>query len=236
MSAGDAGGFPFEPEIAGVNIVLMGHFNPAIFTPAWFGLTGLLPKRAAEKAALGVAHAQRTEFEAEWLDFQVTTSHLLASTSQAPYGRLSDLVVSLFRDTLPHTPLLALGINRYVHFRVRNLAERDRIGRTLAPVDCWGDWSRDLGDDGHRGGMTSLTMSQVAPARRPNTDQINARVERSNVIEDKETGVFVQVNDHYGAEDERSAGPYLTGILKDGFEASLRHSDSIIGQVMSLAS
>lgn len=219
-----------------MNIVLIGHFNPAIFTPAWFGLTELLPKRAAEEAILGVAHAQQTEFEAGWLNLQVTTSHFAASTAHAPYGRLRDLVVSLFRDTLPHTPLRSLGINRYVHFRVRSLAERDRIGRTLAPVQCWGDWSRDLGDDGHRGGMTSLTMTQVAPTGRPNTDQINARVERSKVIEDTNTGVFVQVNDHYGAEERQSAGPYLTGILKDRLEASLRHSDSIIDQVMSLAS
>lgn len=236
MSAGDARGLRTEPEIAGVNIVLLGHFNPAIFTPAWFGLTGLLPKRVAEEAKLHGAHAHHTEFEAAWLHVQVMPPRFAAMTAQAPYGRLRDLAVSLFQDTLPHTPLQSLGINRYVHFRVRSMAERDRIGRTLAPVHCWGDWSRDLGEDGRRGGMTSLTMTQVAPQGRPTADVINARVEPSMSIGRDGTGVFVQVNDHYSIRETETAGSYLTDILKNHFDASLQHSDGIIDQVMSLAS
>ena len=41
-----------DPEISGVGIVVLGSFNPAIFTPAWFALHGLLPKSVADSADL----------------------------------------------------------------------------------------------------------------------------------------------------------------------------------------
>ena len=121
-----------EPEISGVNVVLIGDFNPAIFTPAWFALHSLLPKGTADNAELQVAHQQVTKFSTDWLHLQVGLERFLVETSQAPYIRLRDLVVRVFKDHLYHTPLKAFGINRNVHFRVGSLAERDRIGRTLA--------------------------------------------------------------------------------------------------------
>ena len=56
-----------EPEISSVNVVLLGDFNPAIFTPAWLALHGLLPESVTDSADLRVAHQQVTEFAAEWL-------------------------------------------------------------------------------------------------------------------------------------------------------------------------
>ena len=43
-------GMRIEPEISGVQIVLVGDFNPAIFTPAWFALYRLLPESVASSA------------------------------------------------------------------------------------------------------------------------------------------------------------------------------------------
>ena len=62
----------FEPEISGVSVVIVGKFNPAIFTPAWFVLNGILPKSAAERANLKVAHQQVTAFSTDWLRMEVT--------------------------------------------------------------------------------------------------------------------------------------------------------------------
>lgn len=61
-----------EPEISGVGVVVLGDFNPAIFTPAWFALHDLLPRSVAENAGLQVAHQQVTAFDADWLHLQVT--------------------------------------------------------------------------------------------------------------------------------------------------------------------
>ena len=61
-----------EPEIDGVSVVVIGNFNPALFTPAWFALYDLLPQRAVANANLEVAHPEITRFQTDWLTLQVT--------------------------------------------------------------------------------------------------------------------------------------------------------------------
>ena len=225
-----------EPEVSGVSVVLLGDFNPAIFTPAWFALHGLLPESVADSADLQVAHQQVTEFAAEWLRLQVTVDKFSVETSQAPHIRLRDLVSRIFKEHLLHTPLRAFGINRNVHFQVKSLAERNRIGRTLAPVEPWGAWGQNLGLDGKHGGMTSLTMSQVSPQGRPTGGQINVTVEPSNRIGKGRTGVYVRVNDHYAIDNaELGSAERLMELFEDNFDTSLERSNGIIDHIMSLA-
>jgi hypothetical protein len=225
-----------EPEISGVNIILVGKFNPAIFTPAWFTLHGLLPKGTEEGAQLQVAHQQLTVFSIDWLRLEVTPDRFRAETSQAPHVRLLDLILRVFKETLPETPLMAFGINRDVHFQVQGLTARDRIGRTLAPVEPWGPWKDALGLDGIQGGMTSLTMSQIDPDGRPKGGNINVKVEPSNRIGPGGTGVYVGVNDHYvSGEATPESATRLVGLLEENFEASLRRSDGLVDHIMSLA-
>ena len=225
-----------EPEIGGVDVIMLGAFNPAIFTPAWFVLHGLLPERAADGAEVALIHPQMTEFTFDWLRLQVTAEHFSAETTQAPHVRVRDLVVRVFREHLSHTPLKAFGINRRVHFRVRSPAERDRVGRTLAPVEPWGRWGLALGPDGDHGGMTSLTMSQLDPPGRAAGDRINVTMEPSILIEDPRLGVYVCVNDHYSIDEtDPTTSARSIGILEENFDASLKRSDDIIDHVMSLA-
>ena len=53
---GRAPSMRIEPEIDGVSVILVGSFNPAIFTSAWFALHGLLLEPIADSADLAVAH------------------------------------------------------------------------------------------------------------------------------------------------------------------------------------
>ena len=223
------------PEISGVSIVLLGNFNPAIFTPAWFALHGLLPEAVADNADLAVAHQHVTSFRADWLRLEVTLERFLVETEQAPHIRVYDLAVRVFKEHLHHTPLTAFGINHNVHFQVASQATRDELGRTLAPVEPWGDWGHRLGFDGEHGGMTSLRMSQLSPEDRPKGGRINIQVEPSNRIGSGRTGIYVGVNDHFAVD---STGPSTAGRLMDLFESeydvSLSRSNQIIDHVMSL--
>ena len=97
-------GMRIEPEISGVQVVLVGDFNPAIFTPAWFSLYRLLPESVASSAKLEVAHPQATKFTADWLHLEVTVERFVVHTLQAPHVRVRDLVVRVFREHLYHTP------------------------------------------------------------------------------------------------------------------------------------
>ncbi len=225
-----------EPEISGVSAVLLGDFNPAIFTPSWFALNGLLPERVAETAHLDIASREVTSFNADWLRLMVVPDRFTVETLQAPYVRVRDLLVRVFKEYLSHTPLGAFGINRNVHFLLRNAAERDRIGRILAPVEPWGALVHQLELDGEQSGMTSLTMSQVNPQGRPVGGQINVTVEPSNRIGQGRFGLYVGVNDHY-AMDEKApkASERLIALFEDNFEASLKRSETIMDHIMSLA-
>ena len=113
-----------EPETSGVSVVVLGTFNPAIFTPAWFELHGLLPEGVGARAELKVAHAQVTAFTFDWLRLDVVVERLAVATTEAPYVRVCDLVARTFKEFLPHTPLRAFGINRDVHFLCRVLLRR----------------------------------------------------------------------------------------------------------------
>ena len=80
-----------SPEISGTSIVLVGSFNPAIFTPAWFELHGLLPEGASEIADVDVVHPQATSFTAEWLILNVTGSSRDSRRLVQSIGRLGHL-------------------------------------------------------------------------------------------------------------------------------------------------
>ena len=225
-----------EPEIAGVSLVMLGHFNPAIFAPAWFGWHGLLPEGMVNHADTKIAHAQIAQFSADWLDMQVVPERFQISTTQSPVVRLRDLAVRVFREHLPHTPLKAMGINREVHFSVASSGARDRLGRLLAPVAPWGIWGKKLELDGEHGGMTSLTMTQVNPEGRPPGGRVNVTVEPSKRIGNSRRGVYVRINDHYAIEnlDNQMATHEIVRLLEENFDESLRRADQIIDHIMSL--
>lgn len=199
-------------------------------------MQGLLPRAAADSADLQVAHRQVTAFSTDWLRLQVTSDRFVADTAQAPHVRVRDLVLRVFKEHLTHTPTRSMGINRTVHFRVADSAERDRIGRALAPIEPWGRWGLELGSDGEYGGMTSLTMSQIRPKGRPQGGRINVKVEPSTRIGDGRSGIFIEVNDHYAVDDADTGGSaQLMGFLDKDFDTSIRRSDEIIDHIMSLA-
>ena len=222
-----------DPEIVGVDIVLLGDFNPAIFSPRWFSANDLIRETAADGADVRVIHQEVADFTADWLRIQVTRDKFIAASLQAPFARLRDLVHGVFHECLFHTPLRAFGINYLVHFLVDSLATRDRLGTALVPLEPWGPWRERLNLGGRHGGMTSLRVSQTRPAGREEGGQINVVVEPSNRVGSSSgTGVFVSVNDHFAGDGDAER---LMATLANEFEASLDQSGQIVDHIMSLA-
>lgn len=79
------------PELTGVSLVLLGNFNPSIFTPAWFGWHEMLPKKTVDVAELQISQSQVSAFRADWLEFNAVTERFSISTTQPPFVRLRDL-------------------------------------------------------------------------------------------------------------------------------------------------
>lgn len=225
-----------EPDISGVGVVLRGTFNPAIFTPAWFALHDLLPRAVAESAQVGVVHPQFVEFSTEWLQLHATPDRFQATTQEGPYVRVRDLVVRVFKEYLPHTPVEVVGINRDVHFRAPSEAARNAVGMQLAPVEPWGQIGQGLGFEKEHGGMVSLTMRQQDPPGRPPGGQIDVTVEPSVRIGHGRTGIYVAINDHYQADGTSPGGrTALFDRLEEDFEPSIRRANDIVDHIMTLA-
>lgn len=221
------------PEISGTNIVLVGRFNPLIFTGAWFALHGLLPENSLDQK---LAHEELTQLNSKWMNLEVRRNRFSISTFQAPYLRICDLVLRIFREKLCHTPIASLGINREVHFCVSDFQIREKIGRKLAPIEPWGKLGNEIGLNSEHGGMTTLVMTRVSPEGRTQGDAINIKVQPSNVVGNGRTGVYVEINDHYSFEVSSPESCNLSmESLEKNFESSLNHSSRIIDQIMSLA-
>jgi hypothetical protein len=226
-----------EPEISGVSIVLRGHFNPSIFQPFWLALQGLISEEDAESAKVSVIHPEICNFAIEPnFILNVQADRFVISTATAPLIAVSDLCSRIFGDFLPHTHVNQVGINRSVHFSVGSAAERNRIGDLIAPKKPWGEWGSDLNSEdlATQGGLQSMTMINKKVSDRE-AGWVQARIEPSQSIGKGESGIFMEVNDHYQLNAASDALPAMK-ILQEGFDESLARSDMIIDQIMSLKS
>lgn len=224
-----------EPEVGDANIVLLGRFNPRIFRPDWFARTGLASTAEAEAAQVQIIHAEISQFKMGWVQIQVEPQRFVARTEEAPFIRLSDLVVRTFREFLMHTPVGRLGINREVHFRVGDQATRNRIGQLLVPREPWGEWGKliDAGSIENHGGMRTLVMEQRNLDDRK-IGHIQAKIEPS--VKLRLDGIFMAINDHYETEkpDDVVGCDEMISILEQQFESSIRRAEWIIDQIMAL--
>lgn len=222
-----------EPERAGVQIVLIGAFNPPIFTPAWLEVNGLIAKGSSDGATVDIVHRQISQFQVDWLSLTIQPERFQASTTEGPFVRLLDFILRTFGEVLPHTPVRMMGINRDAHFNLGDQRIRDKIGKILAPPSAWGEWADQVeaGADLH-GGMTSLTMQQRFVKDRPR-GWIQARVEPSYEIPNN-AGIYINVNDHYEANTSEnvSGSEEIMATLAHSFDRSIAHSEWIMDQVL----
>jgi hypothetical protein len=226
-----------EPEIGGASVVLLGSFNPKIFQPFWMSKHGLIADSAAEVADVAVIHADITAFMIEDLfTLQVIPTRFSIERNVAPLVLICDLVIRLFTDLLPHVPIQQMGINRTVHFNV-GPGERDRIGLVLAPREPWGEWGKEVssGEGAKHGGLQSLTLVQKNVSDRP-AGWIQTKIEPSLRIGGGRTGIYMEVNDHYELTDasQTSTPEAMMALLSKVFDDSIRRSEGIIDQIMSL--
>jgi len=226
-----------EPEVSQVAVVLLGHFNPAIFQPWWMARHGLISDAAAESAQIGVVHPDITAFVIEGqFSFEVQRERLAITRTVSPYILVADVISKMFGDLLPHTPVARMGINFMVHFDAGSLAKRDEIGQMLAPPAPWGEWGKlvSSGEGKMHGGMQSLSMIQRNLDDRP-AGHILAKIEPSSRIKGRMSGIYMEINDHYEVPEEQAQDARaIVTILQERFDRSLANSRKIVDQIMSL--
>jgi len=230
-----------KPQIDHAVIVLVGRFNPAIFQPAWFALHKMLGEKEAETAEIKVIIGDVSQFKLDQFEIQVLPERFTITSLDVHPEHIKDLVISCFGQSLPHTPVRAMGINRLVHFDAGGFEIRDRVGNRLAPKDAWGTWGKEIDaaprePEGARGGMVSIVMRQSSRSD-GHKGHVQAKVEPSALVTNN-AGIFVDVNDHFDLSAPEQAvqdASSAVALLEKNWEASLKRSATIIDQIMALA-
>ncbi len=224
------------PEIDGASVVLVGSFNPTIFTPDWFLKYDVLGQEDFDQTRIRVVHPEITDFQNQWLKVQVTGNRFLVETQEKPFIRIHDFVLATFRQHLFHTPLQQLGINRTVHFNAGSEADRDKIGYSLAPREPWGKWGEKInsGEGLKHGGLRHLTM-EIRDLDDRRDGFVRISIQPSSEVD---YGVRVDINDHFESPDECDSGvedaDFIMETLESRFHASHMRSEEILDQIMGL--
>jgi hypothetical protein len=222
-----------EAEQGGCSIVLLGGFNPTIFTPEWFARYEIATEAEKNDSTVNIIHPEISNFKLGSKLILVDLTRFSVESTEAPWIALMDFVTKTFGQFLSHTPINRVGINRHVHFGVGSEENRNRIGRLLAPTSVWGEWGKRINSapQSQRGGFTNLTMRESREG-----GWIQATVQPSVLIKGN-SGIFVNVNDDYilSAEETKNASAAMQLVSKV-FDVSVVESEWIIDQLMALAS
>lgn len=181
-----------EPKLEreGIDLILLGSFNPQVLHPAWLAAQELIRKEEAESAKVEIVHAEVASVTVGSIKLQVTQERFQTSTEDpSSYEVARDLTMG-YLDVLHHTPVRVMGLNRAMHFLVPSVDAWHEIGHHLAPKEMW---SKTL----VKPGMRSLTMEGLRPDRFKG--YIRVRVEPSVRVH---PGVYITLNDHYQEERE----------------------------------
>lgn len=227
----------YDPDIQSASIVLLGKFNPPIFSPAWFARTGILSTEEAETATTEIIHQEIAKFKLDRLHIEVLPNRFVATSTMEPYSRLLDEILKLFSEQLPHSPIDKLGINYEVHFKLENARKRNELGRALAPTKPWGELGKriEVSATDMPSGMVVLVMQESSITGREKGWR-RVQIEPSVMVPGL-AGVRIQVNDHFEitSPDFLGATPIM-GVLRANFDVSLQNSKKIVSQLMDFAS
>lgn len=224
------------PEIQEISLVLVGDFLPEIITPQWLAWHELISSQEAAEAHHFQHSAQVSKIDISWGKVTVEQRRLQIATSESPLIRAKDFVVKLLLDALPGTPIDAVGINFACHYSV-GAAERESIGRRLAPRDILGEWgNKTLNDDPNKSisGLTSISYRQGTGLEYDNNRYFDLKITTSRLI--MPNGLMLSTNDHYSFADEgdhRVSSHPAARLIEDRFEPSMERSASTIDDVFS---
>lgn len=218
------------------SIVMLGKFNPAIFTPAWFAKNDLFSDAELRATQLGIAHNSITQFVMEWLTVEVQPNRFLLQTASDPFLRILDMTTHIFGQLLPHSHIIQLGINYGEEFILDDWKRRHALGRALAPLEPWGEWANKLNKADYEatGGMISLVMREQYEPQSIGFRRVEVEPSEENA---PGRGVSVKVNDHRNVVGDRAQEDTTIAmkILRDDFESSIAQSKWVVNELRNFA-
>lgn len=223
------------------NVVFVGSYNPAIFSPAWVRNSKLISVDDGSEPSINLIHPDISDFELS--DVQITVERNRFRLSSKVYGIeiLVGISQVLFNDLLPQTPNSAVGVNFSEHIDFGSFADRNKVGRILAPIGPWGAWAENFDNPDFRlnGGMSSLSMKKSYSV---DPDIFTVFTIQPSAPENlRETHVYFGSNNHFAVAkkaldegDHRKVNEWLLLNLTERFAAYETEFDMVIEQIRGL--
>lgn len=226
------------PEIFGSSIVALGAFNPAIFSADWLEQNKLIGAADAEdirKKPSYIVSQKVSSIESKWFVLQVLENQFSLSSNGALSPALKDLAVSILTLT-PHTPIKAVGLNFYGHYKMANAADFHKVGDVLAPKKIWDDL---FPGERFSKGLADLTIRVwEAPERQdPETGrQQNISLQPSNLIKQ---AIFISFNDHFDIriekDEETTTATKTVSVIDNEWELTWEKATTVFNGIFSKA-
>lgn len=171
-------------EIEGINLVLLGAFNPAIFHPTWFVQQNISSDSEIDLQKVKSVSVEVTEVQIGSIALSCVPDRFTLDITNMGYAeKLLDLACNVL-SLLPHIPVRACGINHRVHYRLPSVEYWHTVGHTLAPKT--GIWD-DLYD---KAGMQQLGITGF---KKETAIKINTVIQPSSRIQ---PGIYINANTH----------------------------------------
>lgn len=215
-------------ELKGSSVVVIGHFNPAMFHPYWFEKNNVITKDEAE-LAVGrkdsfqmILTGPLTLFRTEEIFVRVEENKMQIEAVNNVLTLLKDFVCKTFQALFSYE-IKAFGYNFMAHYRVESKELYQTIGDKLAPKKYW---SKLLGDDvegvDRKGGLRQMRMTEQ---KSDDSGQIIINFEPS--IRVKPLGVYIACNDHYNLKENMQDGQSLAQIVSETFDERMSYLEEL---------
>jgi hypothetical protein len=119
-------------------IVLLGDFNPPIYHPSWFYDKKMLSRTEFEQAIEKkefLMTGDISQFVTSYFMLQVTRDRIMIKSEQEVYFHKIIEILLQTLETLPETPIKAIGINKSHKYHFNNEQQWHNVGHKIAPKD-----------------------------------------------------------------------------------------------------
>lgn len=221
-------------EDFGSQINILGNFNPPVISPNWLRSNELIgqddEKYAMESKSLAIT-PDISRFETEWFWIQVINTQFILNSKGPVTPTIMDLAIGIF-TLLAHTPLTAIGLNSFGHFKMSSVDEFHKVGDVLAPKNIWKSFYPE--SDGNTVGLQEMSI-EICPWKREEA-RTNAPVRRVSIgISNKvPLGVQFTFNHHFpiSSETKRPTTDIAIEIIRTNWSSSMSEAQSLFTHVV----
>jgi len=227
-------------EIFAAQLIVVGSFNPPIFSPEWLKSHGLIGSDDCDAAIQNDSYAITPEiarFETDWFSLQVVQNQFALVSKGAVTPQLKDLLIGIF-TIIDQTPVSAAGLNYIGQYKIPSRDAYHRIGDILAPKTIWAKFYS--AENNESLGLAELTI-QVDSGIRGNEVRATERVKKINLSVSPFVphGVQMKFNDHnpiiVDVKNRKNSAELLIDLVNNHWESSMEESKKVFIGVLKEA-